>query len=48
MAKTLKDEFPIHWMVWHNSFRELDAELEKKVVGHELLSSYKNILYYYI
>ncbi|XP_059144380.1 ankyrin repeat domain-containing protein 13D-like [Physella acuta] len=37
MAKTLKDEFPIHWMVWHNSFRELDAELEKKVHDIELV-----------
>ncbi|XP_005093242.1 ankyrin repeat domain-containing protein 13D [Aplysia californica] len=36
-AKTLKDEFPIHWLVWHNSFRELDAELEKKLHDIELV-----------
>ncbi|KAH9525446.1 Ankyrin repeat domain-containing protein 13B [Bulinus truncatus] len=36
-SKSLKDEFPIHWLVWHNSFRELDAALESKELDIEML-----------
>ena len=32
-SASLKDEFPIHWLVWHNNYRELDTELEKNVVS---------------
>ncbi|RUS84808.1 hypothetical protein EGW08_007423 [Elysia chlorotica] len=30
-TKSMKEEFPLHWLVWHNLFRELDAELEKEM-----------------
>ncbi|BFZ19103.1 hypothetical protein BsWGS_22142 [Bradybaena similaris] len=38
MAVTsLQTQFPLHWLVWHNSFRELDSEIEKNVHDLELL-----------
>ncbi|GFO07626.1 ankyrin repeat domain-containing protein 13b [Plakobranchus ocellatus] len=36
-SKSMKDEFPLHWLVWHNLFRELDAELEKETTDIEKL-----------
>ncbi|CAG5135373.1 unnamed protein product [Candidula unifasciata] len=35
-ATSLQTQFPLHWLVWHNNFRELDAELEKNVHDIEL------------
>ncbi|KAK0068919.1 ankyrin repeat domain-containing protein 13D [Biomphalaria pfeifferi] len=36
-TNSLKDEFPLHWLVWHNNFRELDAALENKELDIEML-----------
>ncbi|XP_013416590.1 ankyrin repeat domain-containing protein 13D isoform X1 [Lingula anatina] len=27
--KSIRQDFPIHWLVWHNEFRSLDQELSK-------------------
>ncbi|XP_067684865.1 ankyrin repeat domain-containing protein 13D-like isoform X1 [Haliotis asinina] len=36
-SKTLSEEFPIHWLVWHNDYENLDRELAKKTHDKELL-----------
>ncbi|KAJ8312912.1 hypothetical protein KUTeg_010285 [Tegillarca granosa] len=35
-SKSLQEEFPLHWLVWHNKYRELDRELAKDVHNKEL------------
>lgn len=32
-SKTLKQEYPLHWLAWHNEFRELDRVLGLKQVS---------------
>jgi hypothetical protein len=29
----IKSEYPLHWLVWNNEYKELDKELSKKVVS---------------
>ena len=31
-SKSPKERFPIHWLVWHNQYDELDKELAKSKV----------------
>lgn len=26
----IKSEYPLHWLVWNNEYKELDKELSKK------------------
>ncbi|XP_071179075.1 ankyrin repeat domain-containing protein 13D-like [Mytilus edulis] len=35
-AKTLGEQFPLHWLVWDNNFGELDKELAKDIHNKEL------------
>lgn len=35
-SRTLKDRFPLHWLVWDNNFGELDKELAKDIHNKEL------------
>jgi len=30
---TLREQFPLHWLVWDNDFGELDKELAKDIVS---------------
>lgn len=32
-SKALKQEYPLHWLAWHNEFRELDRVLGLKEVS---------------
>ncbi|KAK3606459.1 hypothetical protein CHS0354_041405 [Potamilus streckersoni] len=34
-SKSIREEFPLHWLVWHNEFSELDKELAKEVHNKE-------------
>jgi hypothetical protein len=29
----IKSEYPLHWLVWNNEYKELEKELSKKVVS---------------
>lgn len=29
----IKSEYPLHWLVWNNEYKELDKELSKKAVS---------------
>ena len=42
-TKSMKEEFPLHWLVWHNLFRELDAELEKEKVNWNSSAFHQNL-----
>ncbi|PVD33068.1 hypothetical protein C0Q70_08517 [Pomacea canaliculata] len=35
-SKTLQQEFPLHWLAWHNNYEELDRVLKKKQHDIEL------------
>lgn len=43
-AKTLGEQFPLHWLVWDNNFSELDKELAKDIVSKILISNDFRIL----
>lgn len=36
-AEQIKIEFPLHWLVWNNSYQELQEEISKKVVRFSIL-----------
>lgn len=29
----IKSEYPLHWLVWNNSYRDLQQELSKNIVS---------------
>jgi hypothetical protein len=37
----IKSEYPLHWLVWNNEYKELDKELSKKVVSISVKSMWK-------
>jgi hypothetical protein len=38
----IKSEYPLHWLVWNNEYKELDKELSKKVVSIKCQRYLKN------
>lgn len=36
-VEQIKIEFPLHWLVWNNSYQELQEEITKKVVRFTLI-----------
>lgn len=43
-SKTLKQEFPLHWLAWHNNFTDLDRELNRKEVRRIERADRKQVL----
>lgn len=44
-SKTLQQEFPLHWLAWHNNYEELDRVLKKKQVSQTGTENQFVILY---
>lgn len=42
-CERMKEEFPLHWFVWHNDFVELQKTLDLNVVSIVSLNSLNNV-----
>lgn len=40
-SESLREEYPLHWAVWHNDFVELQKALDLNIVSTVKLSSYQ-------